>query len=290
MSSKKTGGRIIINLSTPEIKNLPESLDNGTTYTESIVESLLGSITKDPKTSYTIHIVLFNSFKQHEWGYLKFYLEKKDDMYHLPSIQTTFGTNDNVEDSIKKVIIDSYAEIDVEQITQIFQDNENLYVFIDDKGMNHLRSDNQRWFISGEMKESYIHKSCSNMMKYEATIYKVLSDNKTEFYSSSYIYICNLENGKYTNLEKGHATHNENHPTIDDNVIGRTHIFSTTPLSNSANKLRRYIYPTNKSNNHLLNEIDEKIYSTLKDTSLITFNENNINFVSIKPRNLFIET
>jgi hypothetical protein len=290
MSSKKTGGRIIINLSTPEIKNLPESLDNTKTSSESMVESLFGSIAKDPETSYTIHIVLFNSYKQHDWGYLKFYLEKNNDMYHLPSIQTTFETNDNIEDAIKDVIFDSYAGIEVEQIKQIFQDKENLYVFIDDKEMNSIRSDNQRWFISSEMEEPYIHESCSNVMKYETTIYNALSNANTEFYSSSYIYICNLENGKYTNVLRGHTNHNEMHPIIEHNIVGRTHIFSTTPLSSSDNEIRTYVYPTNKSNNHILNDIDENIYSTLKDTSLITFNENDIKFVSIKPRNLFIET
>ena len=51
MRSKK-GGRIIINLSTPEIKNLPESIDKNSKDT--ITQTLLGSIIKTPSTNEEI--------------------------------------------------------------------------------------------------------------------------------------------------------------------------------------------------------------------------------------------
>ena len=69
MKSKK-GGRIIINLSTPEIKNLPESIqkDGKEISKDTLTQTLLGSIIKPPSTniSYETHIVLFNKHIQRD--------------------------------------------------------------------------------------------------------------------------------------------------------------------------------------------------------------------------------
>lgn len=291
MKSKK-GGRIIINLSTPEIHNLPESMNDSAAAasTDSIIDNLLGSIVNKTEETYTIHLVLFNCFKQRDWGYLKFYLEKHDDMYFLPSIKTTLTIDNNVDDTIKKLIIDRHKQINSHQIKDIFQDKDNLYAFIDDNRENSMASENQRWFISSEMNESYVHETCRNMMNYESIIYNALSDATTRIYSSSYAYICTLENQQYINVEKSDANRNEDHPITEHNVIGRTHIFSTTLLTGINNNARKYVYPANKENIHVVDIISQDTYATLKDTSVITFNENGNKLVSIKPRNLFIET
>jgi hypothetical protein len=290
MKSTK-GGRIVIDLSTPEVKNLPESIDGRVPKTDTIIESIFGSIIKNKEIHYTIHIALFNCFKQHDWGYLKFYLEKNNDIYHLPTVDIKMSNDDNVEDAIKQAINEKYNQLDLTRITQVFQDNNNLYVLLDDDMLNSLSSDNQRWFISNEMNEPYVHELCRNVMKYEEKFNTELSNDATTIYSSDYAYICALENEKYVNVIKNGENHTENHPIIEHNIIGRTHIFSANPLDDGVDNIRKYVYPINTENTHILDVVNKDNYATLKDTSLIKFNDADKNkLISIKPRKFFIET
>ena len=295
MISKK-GGRIIINLSTPEIKNLPESIskDGEEIHQESIIQNFLGSIIKQQanEVSYETHIVLFNKHTQREWGYLTFYLERKEDTYYLPHIKTITVNNDSdnkIDEIIKERIVTEYPSINANQIEQIFQNDNELFVFINDMSLNSITSDNQRWFISNELNEPYINETCRNLMKFETKIYNELSDVRVTYYSSGNAYICKLNGNQYENVIKtGESIINENQPFIEHEIIGKTYIFSIEPLNNN-NQIRKYVYPKNHPETHLLDKINKETYETLKNTSFIVFNENNNKMISLKSRNLFIE-
>lgn len=291
MRSKK-GGRIIINLSTPEIKNLPESIDKNSKDT--FTQTLLGSIIKTPSTSvsYETHIVLFNKHIQRDWGYLTYYLERKDDIYYLPHISTITideGSSDKIEEIVKERVVTEYPSINNNQVEQIFQNGEELFVFVNDKGLNSITSENQRWFISNDLKEPYVNESCRNLMKFEENIYNTINDDIVTFYSSANAYICEAKDNQYKNINKSQGSViNEAHPFVEHDIIGKTYIFSLEPLNKDEN-VRKYVYPINYPEKHLLDEINKETYDTLKNASFITFNEGNSKMVSLKSRNLFIE-
>lgn len=295
MKSKK-GGRIIINLSTPEIKNLPESIqkDGKEISKDTITQTLLGSIIKTPSTniSYETHIVLFNKHIQRDWGYLTYYLERKDDMYYLPHISTISideNSSDKIEEIVKERLTQEYPSINNNQVEQIFQNDKELFVFVNDKGLNSIVSENQRWFISNDLKEPYINESCRNLMKFEENIYNAINSNLVTFYSSASAYICELKDDQYKNLNKNLDSNvNEAHPFVEHDIIGKTYIFSLEPLNDDEN-VRKYIYPINHPEKHLLDEINKETYDTLKNSSFITFNERNSKMMSLKSRDLFIE-
>lgn len=295
MKSKK-GGRIIINLSTPEIKNLPESIqkDGKEISKDTLTQTLLGPIIKPPSTniSYETHIVLFNKHIQRDWGYLTFYLERKDDMYYLPHISTITideNSSDKIEEIVKERLTQEYPSIDNDQVEQIFQNGEELFVFVNDKGLNSITSENQRLFISNELKEPYINESCRNLMKFEDNIYNAINSKNVTFYSSANAYICEAKDNQYKNINKSQGSViNEAHPFVEHDIIGKTYIFSLEPLNRDEN-VRKYVYPINYPEKHLLDEINKETYDTLKNSSFITFNQGNSKMVSLKSRNLFIE-
>jgi len=295
MKSKK-GGRIIIDLSTPEIKSLPESIQKDGTEIrkDTLTQTLFGSIVKTPSVnvSYETHIVLFNKHSQRDWGYLTYYLERKDDIYYLPHISTITideASSNKIEEIVKERIATEYPAINNNQIEHIFQNGEELFVFINDKGLNSIASENQRWFISKELNEPYINESCRNFMKFEDKIYNAINNDLVTFYSSANAYICELEDKLYKNVNKKQdSIINEAHPFVEHDIIGKTYIFSLEPLNNDEN-VRKYIYPINHPEKHLLDEINKETYDTLKNSSFITFNERNNKMISLKSRNLFIE-
>lgn len=292
----KKGGRIIVNLSTPEIKNLPESIetDNKEVSQDTVLQTLLGSIIKQPSTkvTYETHIVLFNKHIQRDWGYVTFYLERKDDMYYLPHISTITtedNSSDRIEEIVKERIVDERPSINIEQIEHIFQNEEELFVFINDKGLNSITSENQRWFISNELNEPYINETCRNLIKFEDKIYNAISTNSVAFYSSANAYICELKNDQYVNVNKtSDLIINESQPFVEHEIIGKTYMFSLEPLNADENN-RKYVYPINHPEKHLLDEINKETYDTLKNTSFITFNEGKNKMLSLKSRDLFIE-
>ena len=226
---------IIINLSTPEIKNLPESIDKNSKDT--ITQTLLGSIIKTPSTnvSYETHIVLFNKHIQRDWGYLTYYLERKDDIYYLPHISTITidkGSSDKIEEIVKERVVAEYPSINNNQVEQIFQNGEELFVFVNDKGLNSITSDNQRWFISNDLKEPYVNETCRNLMKFEENIYNAINDDLVTFYSSASAYICEVEDNQYKNLNKNSDSNiNEAHQFVEHDNIGKTYIFSMKQLN-----------------------------------------------------------
>lgn len=295
MKSKK-GGRIVINLSTPEIKNLPESIQkDGTEISkDTLTQTLLGSIIKTPSTnvSYETHIVLFNKHIQRDWGYLTYYLERKDDMYYLPHISTITideDSSDKIEEIVKERIVTEYPSLNNNQVEQIFQNGKELFVFVNDKGLNGITSENQRWFISNELKEPYINESCRNLMKFEENIYNAINNDRITFYSSANAYICELKDNQYKNINKTQGSIiNEAHPFVEHDIIGKTYIFSLEPLNKDEN-VRKYVHPINYPEKHLLDEINKETYDTLKNSSFITFNEGKRKLVSLKSRQLFIE-
>lgn len=295
MKSKK-GGRIVINLSTPEIKNLPESIQkDGTEISkDTLTQTLLGSIINPPSTnvSYETHIVLFNKHIQRDWGYLTYYLERKDDMYYLPHISTITideDSSDKIEEIVKERIVTEYPSLNNNQVEQIFQNGKELFVFVNDKGLNGITSENQRWFISNELKEPYINESCRNLMKFEENIYNAINNDRITFYSSANAYICELKDNQYKNINKTQGSIiNEAHPFVEHDIIGKTYIFSLEPLNKDEN-VRKYVHPINYPEKHLLDEINKETYDTLKNSSFITFNEGKLKLVSLKSRQLFIE-
>lgn len=295
MKSKK-GGRIVINLSTPEIKNLPESIQkDGTEISkDTLTQTLLGSIIKTPSTnvSYETHIVLFNKHIQRDWGYLTYYLERKDDMYYLPHISTITideDSSDKIEEIVKERIVTEYPSLNNNQVEQIFQNGKELFVFVNDKGLNGITSENQRWFISNELKEPYINESCRNLMKFEENIYNAINNDRITFYSSANAYICELKDNQYKNINKTQGSIiNEAHPFVEHDIIGKTYIFSLEPLNKDEN-VRKYVHPINYPEKHLLDKINKETYDTLKNSSFITFNEGKRKLVSLKSRQLFIE-
>lgn len=292
----KKGGRIIVNLSTPEIKNLPESIekDGKKDRQDTITQTLFGSILKQPskELTYETHIVLFNKHIQRDWGYLTYYLERKDDIYYLPHISTITideDSSDKIEEIVKDRIVTEYPSINNNQVEQIFQNGEELFVFVNDKGLNSITSENQRWFISNDLKEPYINESCRNLMKFEDKIYIAINNDRVTFYSSANAYICELKDNQYRNVNKNQESIiNEAHPFVEHDIIGKTYIFSLKPLNNDEN-VRKYVYPINYPEKHLLDEINKETYDTLKNSSFITFNEKNSKMLSLKSRNLFIE-
>lgn len=292
----KKGGRIVVNLSTPEIKNLPESMENdGKEVSQNtIAQTLLGPIIKAPtkNVSYETHVVLFNKHIQRDWGYLTFYLERKEDVYYLPHISTiTIDDNsiEKIEDIVKERVTLEYPSINMNQIEQIFKNEGELFVFINDEGLNSITSENQRWFNSNELKEPYINESCRNLMKFEEQVYNSLNEKGVAFYSSGNAYICELKDTQYENaIKKGDLIVNENHPFVEHNIIGKTYMFSIEPLNKDEN-IRKYVYPINYPEIHSLDDINEETYNTLKNSSFITFKEGKNKMISLKSRHLFIE-
>ena len=59
-------------------------------------------------------------------------------MPHISTITIDEGSSDKIEEIVKERVVAEYPSINNNQVEQIFQNGEELFVFVNDKGLNSI--------------------------------------------------------------------------------------------------------------------------------------------------------